>query len=613
MGRVLLALVSTLFLVMQVMAGTWTSNNFLYKPAIGARGDDEKAKFDSGLNRVDSRLANEKWLNDSLYNGNLGTAVTAIGNAKAVLSIPAGNWSISANLTVPANLTVKFAHGALLTIPTGATLTINGPLEAQPYQIFSCTGTGKVVFGSQKVVYPEWWGAVINASGTDCGSALNLAIAALPHGGVIEFQSGTYHIGTQVNLASNLTFRGYGGMSAAGTVLQRSADVTMFAGTGTSMFVDPGHQIYCNHFTGLKFVGTPSGTTYTSDLFNIKACMNFKWENCQFSNYGRAIFTWELFDSRFNDCYFTWCGKVDAALPVIELKSSGTTYETTNNIYFTGCVFESNRFTCVKTTGGAAGYNTNQIWFVNTKFDNINLTGPTLDFLSTFEINFVNTFVSIQRNIAITEMVKFDKCDHIGGSLHLQITPAGAQAVTRIMTVNTNAGANPCRMNLFLGGINWDAITETAAVKIDTVNQTPWINIKTFGPLPGNAGYLCSTKALTNYPFHSEALYGSSLQANAPATGGDWMAVFEHALTAGGSDKWIFNIWDNSGKAMFEVLYNSTKLFSLSPSTNNVEAAIGDFAAITAGKGIVLTNAAGTVTKRVRLNDAGNGLIFEAP
>lgn len=37
----------------------------------------------------------------------------------------------------------------------------------------------------------------------------------------------------------------------------------------------------------------------------------------------------------------------------------------------------------------------------------------------------------------------------------------------------------------------------------------------------------------------------------------------------------------------------------------------GDFTAGTAGKGIVMTNAAGTVTKRVRLNDAGNGLIYE--
>lgn len=30
-----------------------------------------------------------------------------------------------------------------------------------------------------------------------------------------------------------------------------------------------------------------------------------------------------------------------------------------------------------------------------------------------------------------------------------------------------------------------------------------------------------------------------------------------------------------------------------------------------AGKGIVLTNAAGTITKRVRLNNTGDGLIYE--
>jgi len=162
MGRILLALVSTLFLVVQVMAGTWTSNNFLYKPDIGSRGADEKAKFDSGLNRVDSRLANEKWLNDSLYGGDLGAAITAIGSAKTVLSLPAGNWPAASNLTVPANLTLKLAPGAVLAVGTGATLTINGPLEAGLYQIFSCAGTGKVTFGqgSVKETYAEWWGAI---------------------------------------------------------------------------------------------------------------------------------------------------------------------------------------------------------------------------------------------------------------------------------------------------------------------------------------------------------------------------------------------------------------------------------------------------------------------
>ena len=38
-----------------------------------------------------------------------------------------------------------------------------------------------------------------------------------------------------------------------------------------------------------------------------------------------------------------------------------------------------------------------------------------------------------------------------------------------------------------------------------------------------------------------------------------------------------------------------------------------DVIVLTAGKGVVLKNAAGTVTKRVRLNNAGDGFIFEAP
>ena len=38
---------------------------------------------------------------------------------------------------------------------------------------------------------------------------------------------------------------------------------------------------------------------------------------------------------------------------------------------------------------------------------------------------------------------------------------------------------------------------------------------------------------------------------------------------------------------------------------------IQDFKIITKGKGVILTNAAGTVTKRVRLNNAGDGIIIE--
>ena len=210
MGRVLLALVSTLFLVTPVMAGTWTSNNFLYKPATGARGDDEKAKFDSGLNRVDSRLANEKWLNDSPYSGDLGTAITAIGSAKTVLSIPAGNWPIAANLTVPANLTLKFAHGAVLTIATGKTLTINGPLEAGRHQIFSWSGTGTVAYGNLvPEVYPEWYGAIPDNS-TDSVTYLQKALDTHT---VLHLGRGIYKITTELYPKEGGTIYGEGPQS----------------------------------------------------------------------------------------------------------------------------------------------------------------------------------------------------------------------------------------------------------------------------------------------------------------------------------------------------------------------------------------------------------------
>lgn len=47
--------------------------------------------------------------------------------------------------------------------------------------------------------------------------------------------------------------------------------------------------------------------------------------------------------------------------------------------------------------------------------------------------------------------------------------------------------------------------------------------------------------------------------------------------------------------------------------TGDVDIDTADLVIKTAAKGIVLTNAAGTLTKRARLNDTGDGLIFENP
>ncbi len=179
-SALLLGLLLTGIFTLPAGAGTLTTNKFLYKPSLGARGDTEKKTFDAGLDRIDARLGKEIWVGDPNYGTTLQDAITAIGTTnKKILRIPAGAWAITSDLTIPANITVKVESGVVLNIATAKTLTINGSLDAGPYQIFSWTGSGKVKFAStspQVNFYPEWWGAVGDGV-TDDIAAFNAAVA----------------------------------------------------------------------------------------------------------------------------------------------------------------------------------------------------------------------------------------------------------------------------------------------------------------------------------------------------------------------------------------------------------------------------------------------------
>jgi parallel beta-helix repeat protein len=185
-------------MVTQVMAGIWTSNNFLYKPSEGARGALEKARFDSGLNQVDSRLSKERWLGDpggTPGYDTLAHALTTISTDQVTLRIPVGTVAITADTTIPANITLKLERGAVLAVATTKTLTINGGLEAGLYPIFACTGTGKVnLTASTKIqqVYPQWWGATGDGS-TDDTLAVAAAVASVETSDIpVFFPKGSY-------------------------------------------------------------------------------------------------------------------------------------------------------------------------------------------------------------------------------------------------------------------------------------------------------------------------------------------------------------------------------------------------------------------------------------
>ena len=79
----------------------------------------------------------------------LSSALSSIGSNQRVLLIDR-NETVNSNTTIPANVSLKFTRPYLLTISSGAELTISSSVAAKPVQIFS--GDGEVSFSNSNAV-----------------------------------------------------------------------------------------------------------------------------------------------------------------------------------------------------------------------------------------------------------------------------------------------------------------------------------------------------------------------------------------------------------------------------------------------------------------------------
>jgi len=86
--------------------------------------------------------------------------IESIG-AESKTVVVAAARTVTSNLTIPANIHLQFLASGRLEIAEGATVTINGPLDAPLQPIFA--GSGVATFGLENTavacVYPQWWGA----------------------------------------------------------------------------------------------------------------------------------------------------------------------------------------------------------------------------------------------------------------------------------------------------------------------------------------------------------------------------------------------------------------------------------------------------------------------
>lgn len=93
------------------------------------------------------------------------------------LLVPPGTYLVNSNTTIAA--TLRFAAGATLKPASGKTITLGAPFTAPATQIFDLSLGGVVaVFAGMTRFFPEWWGALGNATAND-SAAFNAAISAI--------------------------------------------------------------------------------------------------------------------------------------------------------------------------------------------------------------------------------------------------------------------------------------------------------------------------------------------------------------------------------------------------------------------------------------------------
>ncbi|MFA5341807.1 MAG: right-handed parallel beta-helix repeat-containing protein, partial [Clostridia bacterium] len=149
------------------------------------------------------------------------TAITTISTSTTTLIVDCSG-SVDADTIIPSTLSLIVVKGGLLTIASGKTLTINGHLEAGPYQLFS--GAGTIVLTSVEVHYPEWY-----SSGTFTQATIEAALTVI---GTTNKVTLLLRPGTWV-ISSNADWSAYTNVTlkmSAGAILQIATGTTTTIG-----------------------------------------------------------------------------------------------------------------------------------------------------------------------------------------------------------------------------------------------------------------------------------------------------------------------------------------------------------------------------------------------
>jgi len=158
----------------------------------------------------------------SQHSSSLSAAVASIGSSEKVLLV-SENQTVSANLTIPKNITLRIPRGITISVNTGVTLTVDAVIDAGIYQIFAGLGDVVSTIDVQTTeVYPEWFGAKgdFNSKDNPIGDLANDDTTAIQaaidffvdtssgNGGAVKFGAKGYKCTDTITLKAGIALLG---------------------------------------------------------------------------------------------------------------------------------------------------------------------------------------------------------------------------------------------------------------------------------------------------------------------------------------------------------------------------------------------------------------------
>lgn len=221
----------------------------LLSPSAGTGAVDILAVYGSGTNRT---LAT------------LNSAISSIGSNNAAILFSPGTWTITDDVTIPANIGIIPVVGAVLSVSAGKTLTINGDIWPYDAGFFAGAGTTTLTGATKTTSYTNTIGTVT----TDTISE-ETAAAGVTIDGVKLKDSEVYtDVINEKTAATGVTVDGVlckdGSITATG-------GISGYSNTQNSTNVGGGYQVLGAITTGTNnsVFGYQSGTAITEGVGNV--------------------------------------------------------------------------------------------------------------------------------------------------------------------------------------------------------------------------------------------------------------------------------------------------------------------------------------------------------